>query len=49
MHIAHTHTAVLQPFFWDYLGELVPGEVFCGPIHRHCPKIYLKTCHKIIL
>jgi len=20
-----------------------------GPIHRHCPKIYLKTCHKIIL
>jgi len=20
-----------------------------GPIHRHCPKIYLKTCHQIIL
>jgi len=20
-----------------------------GPIHKHCPKIYLKTCHKIIL
>jgi len=20
-----------------------------GPIHSHCPKIYLKTCHKIIL
>ena len=19
-----------------------------GPIHRHCPKIYLKTCHQII-
>jgi len=20
-----------------------------GPIHRHCPKIYFKTCHKVIL
>jgi len=25
-----------------------PANIW-GPIHRHCPKIYLKTCHKIIL
>jgi len=24
---AHKHTTVLRPFFWDYLGKLVPKEI----------------------
>jgi len=31
--------------YYGFLGTLGTR----GPIHRHCPKIYLKTCHKIIL
>jgi len=26
---SYTHTTILRPFFRDYLGKPVPGEIFC--------------------
>jgi len=52
-----TYTIILVQLYYDFqllefaLGnhKLYPDVVIRGPIHRRCPKIYLKTCHKIIL